>query len=257
VASYLWFFWTIGLGPLASLATVLGIGVVVARRDRAGLAILSFVLPYLLFFLAWPQHMWRNLLPIVPPLMLLAAVGISAMASGLAQLIERVWSIAPDRLGSASHAILIHLGTPALTALVVAAPLISAIQLDRFDMQPDVRMQAVVYIRDDLSHRRRIAVEFDPAQWAGNRDVVPVGSLTMHNVDWYRAQGFRYLVANGRYRTHDNQLAYAHPREAATLVRSFDDRQLATRLGNVMMLTRTFVSRPNRAWVEVLDLGAH
>ncbi len=257
LGAYLRFFWAIGLGPLLTLATLLGFGVVVARRDRAGLVVLAFILPYVLFFLAWPQHFWRNLLPIVPPLVLLAGIGLHAATAWLnrwsGSLHLRWWNSPEQR----APFLIRHLAMPMLMLLVIAMPLRDAIQLDRFDTQADARVRASAYVQDVLPHDAPIVVELATPLWHGDTTIIPVRSLTNHDLAWYWGQRVRYLVATGRARTRKDQVAYDYLRQHATLVRVFDDRLAAGQLGMATTLARSFASRPTRAWVEVLDLGAH
>lgn len=79
VLDYLNFFWSTGLYPLPFLAALLGIGVVLARRDRAGLLLLTFLPPQLLLFLAQNRHFFRNMLPLLPVLALFAGIGIMTL----------------------------------------------------------------------------------------------------------------------------------------------------------------------------------
>jgi len=81
VGGYLNFFWSDGLLPLPCIALLIGAVVVIRRRDRAGLAMIGFALPYLLFVLSQHKHFFRNLMPIFPVLVLLVGVGIAATAS--------------------------------------------------------------------------------------------------------------------------------------------------------------------------------
>src|SRR5262245_27571300 len=81
VAGYLNFFWSDGLLPLPCIAMLIGIVVIVRRRDRAGLVMLGFALPYLLFVMAQRKHFFRNLMPIFPVLALLAGLGVVATIS--------------------------------------------------------------------------------------------------------------------------------------------------------------------------------
>src|SRR5262249_17494027 len=87
---YLDFFWSDGLQPLPFVAALLGVGVVVARRNRPGLVVLAFIPTQVLFFLAQNRHFSRNLLPVIPLLLLFAAIGILAAATGLARLFRRM-----------------------------------------------------------------------------------------------------------------------------------------------------------------------
>jgi hypothetical protein len=236
IGGYLRFFWMDGMGPLPALAAALGIGVAVARRDRASLVLLVFVLPYVLFFLAWPEHFFRNLLPIFPPLALFAAIGIDVVVALSSAIIDRIRQgrrIWPNRR---VPFVLRGLGLFALTSVVIIGPSIVSVEHDRSKYPPSPLLQAGANILYHLPRGAQAASELPGWQWSGDPAVIAVRSLTDHDVSWYRSHGFRYLVSNSKYRSDSDRQAYDRLRTAATLVRAFNIH------GNSF---------------EVLDLGVH
>ena len=89
-------------GPLPLAVVVLTLAalgiVVLLRRDRRGLVLLAgAAAPYAIFHLVWQENVTtRYALPIVPPIALLAAIGLCA---GLAVGRARVRQLAPGGLG--------------------------------------------------------------------------------------------------------------------------------------------------------------
>ncbi|HEX9373844.1 MAG TPA: glycosyltransferase family 39 protein, partial [Roseiflexaceae bacterium] len=258
LGAYLRFFWTMGLGPLPTLAALLGVGVAVARRDRAALVVLSFVAPFLLFFMVWPQHFWRNLMPIIPPLALFAAIGIDAVAARIASWSAAAWRTTEqacrERFASAAGWLI----PLALAALVAGGPLVRSIELDRYNLGDDARMLARSFIQSHLPRGAAVAAELSPPQLAGDPAIKPVMSLSDHDAGWYRERGFRYLVVNGRYHVNDMRwrTAFAQLLSTAALVARFDDRPAHNQIGGATRLARSFASRFCDADVAVLDLQA-
>lgn len=250
VAAYGWFFGTTGFGPLPILVAVLGIATILRRRDRAGYVLLAFGAPYLLFFLAWPQHFWRNLLPIVPPLALFAGIGIDVSTAWLAARLKPLQRRYPTCPGITRGS-----GMLTLTAIVIALPLLGAIQLDWLDARPDPRVQAAAYLQHNLPDHAAVAVELDPHQWIGYSQIIPMPALTDHNADWYRARGIRYLVASSAQRTPEKQQLYDRLRTQATLLQIFDNQPRPLRWNIAWMLVSSLAGSQTGVWVEVLDLG--
>jgi hypothetical protein len=238
VLGYLTFFWGDGLHPLPSLAALLGIGVVIARRDRAGLVLLTFLPPQLLFFLAQSRHFYRNLLPLIPPLALFAGIGIMALVElGIGRLrgVHQQEGKAPIPGGLRSWWLKLAEGggqriraarSPAwaagalalgLTVLVGIGPLLNAIELTRFYALPNSQVRAGDYVRDQLPHGAPIAVDLNPVQWA-NQPFITTSAVSARGPAWYRAQGYRYLVVN----VHDADPAgYTALRQAAQQIQVF------------------------------------
>jgi hypothetical protein len=256
VWGYARFFATEGMEPLPALATLLGLGVVVARRDRAGLTILAFVVPYLLFFLSWPEHFFRNLLPLIPPLALLAGIGICTVGRSLAPRIEAHAGGRQIQTAFGSPSAIGRLAVTALTLVVILLPLINSLQLDQFNVQADPRVQAEHFIETSLPPGALVAAELNPAQVSGDPNVIPVASLTDHDLAWYRAHGISYLVANERYRNLRSPEVYRQLLSSARVLRIFGDGIMADDMEPATPLARTFAGRYCTDRVNVLTLQA-
>jgi 4-amino-4-deoxy-L-arabinose transferase-like glycosyltransferase len=250
VGGYLSFFWSLGLGPVIALVAAVGILVVLVRRDRAGLTVLAFVLAHVTLLMSFPQHFWRNLVPVLPPLALFAGIGIVSVAMALAAAF-RGWR--NMQAGSRAAAFVSGVSVLVIAAGVLAGPLASSVTLDQFDAARDVRLRAADYVRSHVPPDAHAAVELNPAQWQGSPNVVAVSSLTEHSAAWYRSHGFRYLVANDRYRSSKDDRQFTSLENQATLLCVLDD-QSAAQLGPLVNLARTHASRFSHTQIEMLEL---
>lgn len=198
VMSYLSFFWNVGLQPPLFIAALVGGIVAVRRRDRAALVLLGFMLPYLLFFLALPTHFLRNLIPLLPLLLLLCALGIVSMATWAARQIAcimRFQSTGPERLVWPFRGSVF-----ALTTGLMIMPFTTSVQQTRFYEQPHSKVCAGDAVRALLPSGMPTVVELNAVEWADQPFVLPVlnGNIVERDAAWYRAQGYRYLVVNVR-----------------------------------------------------------
>ncbi len=210
LAGYLEFFWWDGLHPLPFLAAVLGIAIVPARRDRAGLVVLGFALPYLLLFLSQGQHFFRNLMPVFPPLALLAGIGVAAAGRWLVQRTENRQqrtktreSATTDRSRNTQHVTrntqhATRISTLVIAALVVAWPLVKAVELTRFEAITNSKVRAGAFVRERIPHGAPIELMLHPVEWANRPLVTITENAARHDAAWYHAQGYRYLLLDLR-----------------------------------------------------------
>ncbi|HEY1015162.1 MAG TPA: glycosyltransferase family 39 protein, partial [Herpetosiphonaceae bacterium] len=80
VGAYLDWFWREGLQPLPFLAMLFGAWTLWRRRSKPALVLAAFVVPSTLLALSQPMHFFRNLLPVLPPLCLVAGAGAAEAA---------------------------------------------------------------------------------------------------------------------------------------------------------------------------------
>jgi 4-amino-4-deoxy-L-arabinose transferase-like glycosyltransferase len=214
IASYLSSFWEEGLRETAAVAALIGMAVVVLRRDRPGLILLGFILPYPFLFLMQSTHYFRNMLPIIPPLLLLAAIGIVWLADWLWAQLTKIRPIWREKLWH----------PPLLIGAVLVAgwPLIKSVEIVQFYAQPHSKVRAAQFLRNELPQGAPMAVALHPVQWAGKPFVTPFSDVTVHDAAWYRAQGYRYVVVNPE--ESDSQ-QYQLLQSAARLVREFGGDQ--------------------------------
>jgi hypothetical protein len=248
VLSYLRFVWEDGLRQGPALAALAGIGFILARHDRRGLIVLAFVLPYPLLLLPQSTHYFRNLLPIIPPLALLAAIGIVGIGRSISQLLLQNVSHAgdtahPSRASLSAWSIMRNRRLSAwmeglLAGLVLAGSLQASIEITRFYAQPHSKVRAARYIDEQLPRGAPIAVALHPVQWAGRAFVTPLEDVALHDAAWYRAQGYRYLVANPEFTDRQRYAVLCTEAQVLATIPGDQDGQPGPRL-------------------EILDLGAH
>jgi 4-amino-4-deoxy-L-arabinose transferase-like glycosyltransferase len=209
IAGYARFFWDDGLQPLPLLAALAGVALVLARRDRPALVMLAFVPTQIVFFLAQNRHFDRNLLPVIPPLLICAAIALEAGTAAIGKQLRPSQPLSqPGRVG---RGVKETLALTVLTAAVAAGSLLDAVTLTRFEAMPHSKVRAGAYVRDSLPHGAPIAVALHPTQWAGQPLITPLDDVAQHDAGWYRAQGYRYLIANAK----DTDAAHYQPLRAA------------------------------------------
>jgi 4-amino-4-deoxy-L-arabinose transferase-like glycosyltransferase len=223
IAGYLDFFWNEGLRPMPFLALLLGLALLL-RRWRLGLLWLSFAVPYLLVFLSQPGHFMRNLMPLVVLCALPVGIGGATAIEWLTRHVPRY------------HALIVA----AVLVVLYGASAASAVELTAFQRRTNTKILAGAYVRT-LPRGQRIALELNPVAWAGDPIVEPVEDVTEHPLDWYRANNYRYLVANDSRRTLESAPVYSDLKSGATLLHTF-----AGDAGG----------EPGPR-IEVLDLGLH
>lgn len=217
LGAYLAFFWREGLQPLPFLAALFGGWALWRQRHSEGarpaLVLAAFVIPSTLLAMSQPMHFFRNLLPVLPPLCLIAGAG-AAEASRLAGAWLGRRISGQERSATLAASALI-------TLLVAGWPLLKAIELNRFQALPNSKVAAGAFIRDQLPRGMPVAVELNPVQWAGSPSVLPVASLARRDADWYRQRGIRYLAANEHARAKADQAGFELLRAQATVARAF------------------------------------
>ena len=221
--AYLEFFWEDGLRPAGCIGLIVGLIALARRRPDVALVWLSFCVPYLLLLLSWPTHFMRNLLPVIAVCSLPIGVGGAVILEYVRGRVPRLTPVA------AAGVLLAFYGIPARDAVIFT----------RYEAMPDSKVLAGEIVRR-LPRGRRIAVELNPQQWAGDPIVEPVEPITARSLDWYRANGYRYLVANGDWRSASDAGAYQVLRASATVAH---------------VLPGNEAGRPGPR-IEVLDLGS-
>jgi 4-amino-4-deoxy-L-arabinose transferase-like glycosyltransferase len=237
LAGYLQFFWIEGLLPLPCLAAGVGIVACLRRRDRPGLMLLVFALPYWLFALSQTQHFFRNLMPIFPILAIYTGVGVVVVSEHLTGLLTRAYRHAQAQRAGSVQIYALSLGL--LTVMLLSQPLRDALRTTQFFAQPLSKVAAGRYIREQLPHGAPIAVNLNPVAWANQPFITPLtGDITQHDTFWYRAEGYRYVAAN---LNQADITSYRALKSAAQVIASFPNPPEA---------------QPGSP-LEILDLGQH
>lgn len=224
LGGYLRFLWDDGLRPAAALAALLGVVLLLRFRPRIGLLWLSCALVYLIGLLTQSSHFMRNLIP----LLVLCALPVGVAGAALIDWLAR-WQPRLRPLAAA-----------AVTLLLFGLTAQQSYAYTTFQARTSSQVQADQFVRS-LPRGQRIAVELQPAAWSGDPLIEPVAFLTEHPLDWYRAHGYRYLVANELWRDDQDQPLYDVLRAGATLSQSFGGAE----------------SGHPGPRIEVLDLGLH
>jgi len=220
---YLSFFWSDGLGPIACIAALAGLALLLWRPDTlsirwknraqllqfpqflrthdrgtegtvgtgnelaAGLLWLSFVVPYLLLHLAQSSHFTRNMVTVV----VLSALPIGVATSAVAEKVKG------RRQKTKVLELLISYLLP--FAFVVAILLPSSLETWRYSMRlrrGDTRLQALAWIDANVPPGVRIAAELRPLPGPSESRWAETPALPARDLAWYRQQGYGYVVAS-------------------------------------------------------------
>lgn len=221
-ANYLWA--NLGLGALLALGGALYL---LIRRDKPGIALLSFLAGYLAFINSFVAHVDGNILPAIPFLCILASLFISAAYDFL----QKKFSI---------HRRWVSAAMTCLVVLLLLPPLQVTASNDYRLTLSDGRFTANAWIEQNVPAGSRIALE----SWAPYVDrhkftVASFGLMIDHPPDWYVSNGFEYLVFSegsyGRSFTQPERYAKYVPQYDAffsrfTEVARFDDHNFEIRI---------------------------
>jgi hypothetical protein len=177
LAWYLEYFWETEGPVLALAATGAILGIV--RRSRGAILVTATALVYLLFISAFSVHMVRMALPLVPLMALLAGYCAVELVSTLGNERPRAY------IGAAS----------VLIAIALVFPLVGAVQDTVRLTRPNSLDTAREWIDANLPAGAHIALE-SYAPWVDPRKFVVQGlyKLNDHPPEWYRDNGYQYLV---------------------------------------------------------------
>ncbi|MDE3090640.1 MAG: glycosyltransferase family 39 protein [Chloroflexota bacterium] len=227
-ASIVWYsnlLWS-SLG-IAVLLAIGGAVHILVRRDKKGIAILTFLAVYLVFINSFIAHVDGNMLPAIPFLCVLAGLFIETSYNFLQRqsITRRKW------VGALVAVFLVLLVLPPLS--------VTATNDYRISLQ-DGRYTANEWISQNLASGSRVALE----SWSPYVDrhkfaLASFGLMVDHTPDWYVSNGFEYLVFSqgsyGRSQTNPERYAALAPRYDAffsrfTQVARFDDNDFEIRI---------------------------
>jgi len=206
LGGYVRFIWNSALYQSGSIVAALGLPALARRFPRPLTILLAVTLAELALLLPYSVNFVRNLLPVIPLMILLAAAGVVALAD----------LIRPKAA---------HLLALALLALELLAPQISrTIWHLNYWSRPYTLVAATEQLRA-LPQGMRSAAEVNGNLWAGDPVVFPVALLTDHPAEWYRANGFRYLLLNSdNYPTPAERARYDQLKAAGIVVAEYPER---------------------------------
>jgi Dolichyl-phosphate-mannose-protein mannosyltransferase len=240
IAGYADFFWGSGLGPLACGAVLLGLLIMLRRDWRLSLLWLSFALPSLLIHLSRPTHFMQNMLP----LLVLCALPVGvAVVEGAVWIMDRGTGGQGDRgtsraIASESRSRLplsprpfVPLSILALALLILLPTTLTSLARARELGIGDTRSQLLAWIDGNVPPGARIAAEIAPVPNAQEPRWSEVEVLTLHDLAWYRQQGFAYVIASSkRWGSLELPAAY-QPLAAAGQLAEFGSREATQTLG--------------------------
>ncbi|GAB4216414.1 MAG: hypothetical protein OHK0022_57520 [Roseiflexaceae bacterium] len=218
-------FWTLLLFPSGTLALLVGLPLLLRRFPRQSALIGLVVLAELVLLLSYAVHFVRNLLPIVPLLLLMLAAGAVALADWLRQrLRERGPALASKRASLASGLLL---------AVLLLAALLPQASDTAWLLGYWGRPYTLVAAAEALRSQPRglpAMVESNPVQWAGDPAALPVERLTAQDAAWYRAGGVRFLLLN-EDRHRDDPQATTALAAAGRVLAAFPERRMGIQPG--------------------------
>lgn len=182
VGGYAEFFLFDGLGVAGTLLTLAGLALLAWRRPRVLAVWLGFALPSLLVHLSRPTHFMQNMLPLVVACALPVGVATVELPALLARGAPRLRSV-----------LLV-----ALIALVAVPPLTRSLTYVGRQAAGDSRLQLLEWIDTNVPPGARIAAELKPVPGPTEARWTDVPSLVAHDLAWYRAQGYAYLVGSSK-----------------------------------------------------------
>lgn len=191
-SAYLLDFWNIGFVFQASLAALGGVLFALVRQRKADWLTVAFPLLAYFFFSMAKVHFARNLMPLLPSLAILSAALLVSLAGWLAAR----W---PGRTAQARS--LVKRQT-ALVLILFAVLFfycgLHSVLTNRYFLQPDTRQLAAQWIIAQVPAGSKIRLEqggpiLPVERYKNANEQRPIGGRPP---EWYRQQGFNYLVAS-------------------------------------------------------------
>lgn len=184
-------------GRLLAWAFLGGVLLGCVRRKRADLLLLCFVIPYYIQLSSVKVVFFRNTMPLLPWLCLLAAAAIVAAIG---------WAL--QRRGQ-HETVLARYGQPVISAialvLLIAQPLAKAWHDEWLRAQPTTRVLATDWLLARAPSGARIWLEDQTLLLPARLRVQGGRPITDNPPEWYRDAGFHYLVVNESIAKDDPQ----------------------------------------------------
>ncbi len=171
----------------AAIVAVGGIGIVLWRQRREDWLILSLPAIGYLFFATAKVHFSRNLLPLLPPLAILGAVFVLTVVSWASQKLNITKSLTVQ-------GVIVVILWLAFFGFALQHSFLT----DRYYLQPDTRTQAGAWVIKNVAAGSKLRLEHSAPLLPPDRyqDVSAQRPIGGHDLEWYRQQGYNYLVAS-------------------------------------------------------------
>lgn len=187
--------WGLGFGSVGFIS--LGLVLTLVQKQKTGILLLSFALPYYLFMGSQKVYFARLLLPMIPMLLIFAAVGIDALVA----LIVKRYALTPS-----PAKILLFV----IVLLASIESLSDSIRSDFVLTQKDTRTIAKEWVEANIAADAKIAMDWphhtpflstterpEPNSSRTFKTLTIGGhGLSDHGQQYYKSQGFEYLVAS-------------------------------------------------------------
>jgi hypothetical protein len=207
MAGYTEFFLFEGLGWFGCALVVIGLALLARRRPHIVAVWLGFALPSLLVHLSRPTHFMQNMLPLLVACAL--PIGVAVVEGAR---ISGTW-LAKQPLQSLAlrpSAFVFGL-TLALAALLLIPQAFGVAAIIGRQAAGDSRAQLADWIAANVPPGARIAAEIVAVPGPTEARWVEVADLAAHDLAFYRAQGFAYLVgSSNRWGQYTLPTRYAH-----------------------------------------------
>ncbi|MFO7169121.1 MAG: phospholipid carrier-dependent glycosyltransferase [Chloroflexota bacterium] len=188
------FYWgaLVNEGLLPALAMLGGLVLAFVRRTKADVLVLAFVVPAVLQLTGVKVVFFRNAVPLLPFLCILAgaalvaALGLRRAGPAQSDGAAGRWSRIRGRAGLLAAAV----------ALIAAQPLAKALHDELLRARPTTRVLATEWVERNAPDGARIWLEDGTLILSGRLRVLGGAPVTTHDPAWYRENGFSFLVAN-------------------------------------------------------------
>ena len=198
-SAYLSDFWNEAFVKQASVAALGGVGLALWRQRREDWLVLALPAAGYLFFSAAKVHFSRNLMPLLPPLALLAALFLLEVGHFILR------GLLINRSKNKKFLLFLKGNLTAKATIMVILWLVffgfalqNSFLTDRYYLQPDTRLQAGQWLVENVPAGAKLRMEHGAPLLPADRyqDVSEQRPIGGHNLEWYKQQGFNYLVAS-------------------------------------------------------------
>ncbi|MBI3380346.1 glycosyltransferase family 39 protein [Candidatus Gottesmanbacteria bacterium] len=160
----------------AFLFFLISVFVVFQKKSKDLLIILLFIILYFVFISIYPVYFQRNLMPLLPPLYVLSAIGVTAIFNRLGPSFKPLITI--------------------LAALLISISLTQAISVS-LGMTTDKKIEARRWIEKNIPDNSNVIVEsYGPWVDPGRIHVQGLEYLIDYDPQWYISHKVGYLIAS-------------------------------------------------------------